>query len=68
LALLTSTLVFAFDPFMVATFRDLHWIAVWDGLVWGLLWRLTGNLYVTIVAHAVEVIVVYSAVRLVLMS
>jgi len=36
--------------------------------VWGLLWRLTGNLYVTIVAHAVEVIVVYSAVRLVLMS
>ena len=68
LALLTSTLVFAFDPFMVATFRDLHWIAVWDGLVWGLLWRLTGNLYATIVAHAVEVIVVYSAVRLVLMS
>ena len=68
LALLTSTLVFAFDPFMVATFRDLHWIAVWDGLVWGLLWLLTGNLYATIVAHAVEVIVVYSAVRSVLMS
>lgn len=68
LALTTSALVFAFDPFMVATFRHLHWIAVWDGLVWGLLWLLTRNLYATIVAHAVEVIVVYSAVRTALMS
>jgi hypothetical protein len=63
LALLTSAAVFAFDPFMVSTFRHLHWIALWDGLVWGLLWLLTRNLYATIVAHAVEVIVVYSAVR-----
>jgi len=62
-ALLTSTLVFAFDPFMVATFRHLHWIALWDGTVWGLLWLLTRNLYVTIAAHAVEVIIMYSAVR-----
>lgn len=68
LALMTTALVFAFDPFMVNTFRHLHWIALWDGLVWGLLWLLTRNLYVTIVAHAVEVIVVYSAVRSVLMS
>ena len=68
LALLTSALVFAFDPFMVVTFRHLHWIAVSDGLVWGVLWLLTRNLYVTIVAHAIEVIVVYSAVRSVLMS
>jgi membrane protease YdiL (CAAX protease family) len=67
LALLTSAVVFAFDPFMVGTFRHLHWIALWDGLVWGLLWLLTRNLYATIVAHAVEVIVVYSAVRSVLM-
>jgi membrane protease YdiL (CAAX protease family) len=68
LALLTSALVFAFDPFMVATFRHLHWIALWDGLVWGLLWLFTRNLYTAIVAHAVEVILVYSAVRAVLMS
>jgi membrane protease YdiL (CAAX protease family) len=68
LALMTSALVFTFDPFMVSTFRHLHWIALWDGLIWGLLWLLTRNLYATIVAHAVEVIVVYSAVRLVLMS
>jgi CAAX prenyl protease-like protein len=68
LALITSALVFAFDPFMVNTFRHLHWIAVWDGLLWGMLWLLTRNLYSTIVAHAVEVIVVYSAVRSALMS
>jgi thiamine transporter ThiT len=53
---------------MVATFRHLHWIALWDGCVWGLLWLLARNLYATIVAHAVEVILVYSAVRVALMS
>lgn len=68
LALMTSAMVFTFDPFMVATFRHLHWIALWDGLVWGFLWLLTRNLYATIVAHAIEVIVVYSLVRSVLMS
>jgi thiamine transporter ThiT len=68
LALLTSSLVFAFDPFMVSTFRHLHWIALWDGLVWGVLWLSTRNLYATIIAHAVEVIVVYSAVRAVLIA
>lgn len=68
LALLTSALVFAFDPFMVVTFRHLHWIALWDGFVWGLLWLIARNLYATIVAHAVEVILVYSAVRAALMG
>ena len=67
-ALFVSALVFAFDPFMVTTFQHLHWIAVWDGLVWGLIWLKTRNLYATIVAHAIEVIVMYSAVRSVLMS
>ncbi|MDH5192281.1 MAG: CPBP family glutamic-type intramembrane protease [Nitrospira sp.] len=63
LALLATTLTFAFDPFMVNTFRHLHWIALWDGLIWGLIWLRTRNLWITIVAHAVEVIVMYSAVR-----
>ena len=63
LALIASALIFAFDPFMVNTFQDLHWIAVWDGLIWGIIWLRTRNLYITIVAHAVEVIVMYSAVR-----
>jgi len=63
LALITSSLIFAFDPFMVNTFQDLHWIAVWDGLIWGAIWLRTRNLYITIVAHAVEVIVMYSSVK-----
>ena len=67
-ALLTSALVFATDPFMVNTFKQLHWIALWDGLIWAVLWIRTRNLFATIVAHAIEVIIVYSAVRTVLMS
>ena len=63
LALITSSLIFAFDPFMVNTFHHLHWIALWDGLIWGIIWLRTRNLYLTIVAHAVEVIALYSAVR-----
>jgi membrane protease YdiL (CAAX protease family) len=63
LALVTCALIFAFDPFMVNTFQHLHWIALWDGLIWGIIWLRTRNLYITIVAHAVEVIAMYSAVR-----
>jgi membrane protease YdiL (CAAX protease family) len=61
-----SALVFAFDPFMVNTFHHLHWIAVWDGMIWGILWVRTRNLYLTIMAHAVEVIIMYSVIRTVL--
>lgn len=67
LALFTSALVFAFDPFMVNTFQHLHWIALWDGLIWGLIWLITKNLYATIIAHAVEVLVMYGALRATLM-
>jgi membrane protease YdiL (CAAX protease family) len=63
LALATSALTFACDPFMVNTFRYLHWIALWDGLIWGAIWMRTRNLWTTIVAHAVEVLVMYSVVR-----
>jgi membrane protease YdiL (CAAX protease family) len=63
LALAVSSLTFAFDPFMVHTFQHLHWIAVWDGLIWGTIWLRTRNLWITIVAHAVEVIIMYSTVR-----
>jgi membrane protease YdiL (CAAX protease family) len=63
LALLAGALTFAFDPFMVNTFEDLHWIAVWDGLIWGAVWLRTRNLYITVAAHAVEVIVMYLSVR-----
>jgi len=66
MAIVMSALVFSFDPFMVATFKHLHWIAVWDGLVWGMMWVRLRNLYATIVAHAVEVIVMYSVLKLIL--
>ncbi len=66
LALITSAVAFSFDPFMVATFQHLHWIAIWDGLVWGAVRRKTNNLYIPVVAHAVEVMVMYSAVRMAL--
>jgi hypothetical protein len=58
-----SALAFAFDPFMVATFKHLHWIAVWDGLIWGTIWITLRNLYATVIAHAVEVIIMYLVVR-----
>ena len=63
-AITVSALVFSFDPFMVATFKDLHWIAVWDGLVWGMMWVRLRNLYATITAHAVEVIVMYAVLKI----
>lgn len=62
-ALAVTTLAFAFDPFMLATFKHLHWVAVWDGIVWGSLRLLLNNLYATIVAHAVEVMIVYTLLR-----
>lgn len=60
-----SALVFSLDPFMVATFKHLHWIAVWDGLVWGMMWMRLGNLYATIIAHALEVMVMYAVLKIV---
>lgn len=62
-ALVTSALAFTFDPFMINTFQHLHWIALWDGLIWGAIRLRTGNLSITIVAHAVEVMMMYLAVR-----
>jgi len=58
-----SARTFSFDPFMVSTFGSLHWIAVWDGLIWGWLWIRFTNLYAVIIAHAVEVIILYLTVR-----
>ncbi len=61
--LILSALTFSFDPFMVATFGNLHWIAVWDGVIWGSLWIRLKNLYTVIIAHAVEVLILYLTVR-----
>ncbi len=61
-----SALVFAFDPFLVNTFKHLHWIAVWDGVIWGWMFSKTRTLYATITAHAVEVVIMYLCVKTVL--
>lgn len=66
LAILGSALVFAFDPFMVMTFRHLHWIAVWDGLIWGWLWVRVRSLYAVILAHTIEVIIMYLSIKAVM--
>jgi membrane protease YdiL (CAAX protease family) len=66
LAIVLSSLLFSYDPFMVATFKHLHWIALWDGVVWGMIWVRIRNLYATIVAHTVEVIVMYSFLKITL--
>jgi membrane protease YdiL (CAAX protease family) len=63
MALGISSLAFAFDPFMVSTFQHLHWIAVWDGFIWGWLWLQTRNLYIPIAAHSMEVIMEYLIIR-----
>ena len=62
-AMLISALVFAFDPFMVMTFRHLHWIALWDGLIWAALFLRWRNLATVITAHAIEVTIMYLNVR-----
>ena len=63
-AVVISALVFAYDPFTVRVFQHLHWIAVWDGLVWGILLLRTGSLYATMAAHTVEVWVLYVWLKL----
>jgi len=63
-AVVVSALVFAHDPFMTRVFRHLHVIAVWDGLVWGLLLLRTGSLYATMAAHTVEVWILYVWLKL----
>ena len=62
-AMVVSALVFAFDPFMVMTFRHLHWIAVWDGLIWAGLFLWWRNLATVIAAHAIEVMILYLSVK-----
>ena len=63
-AILVSALAFSFDPFMARVFQHLHWIALWDGLVWGVLLLQTRSLYATMAAHTVEVWILYAWLKL----
>jgi len=60
-AVIISAVTFSRDPFMMTVFRGYHWLALTDGLIWGALLLRTRSLFSTIAAHAVEVILVYSA-------
>ena len=63
-AVTISAFAFAWDPFMVHVFRSLHWIALADGLIWGILLLRTQSLYATMAAHAVEVWILYAGIKL----
>jgi len=63
-AVVLASLMFAWDPFMVRVFQHLHWIALWDGLAWGILLLRTGSLYATMAAHTVEVWILYVSLKL----
>ncbi|HEY4485819.1 MAG TPA: CPBP family intramembrane glutamic endopeptidase [Nitrospiria bacterium] len=64
LAVTLSALVFSFDPFMISVFRGFHWLALTDGLIWGVLLLRTRSLYSVISAHAVEVMIVYTVLKI----
>jgi membrane protease YdiL (CAAX protease family) len=63
-AVTVSAFAFAWDPFMVDVFRSLHWIALMDGLIWGVLLLRTQSLYATMAAHTVEVWILYAGIKL----
>jgi membrane protease YdiL (CAAX protease family) len=59
-AIIASALFFAWDPFLVMSFRELHWLGWSDGVVWGYLFVRSGTLAAPIVAHGVEVGLLYA--------
>jgi membrane protease YdiL (CAAX protease family) len=59
-AIVTAALLFAWDPFLVLSFRELHWLGWSDGMVWGYLFYRSGTLLAPVVAHGVEVGLLYA--------
>lgn len=62
-AIVTASLFFAWDPFLVMSFREWHWLGWSDGVVWGYLFYRSGTLVAPIVAHGVEVSLLYVIFR-----
>jgi membrane protease YdiL (CAAX protease family) len=62
-AIIIAGLLFAWDPFLVMSFRELHWLGWSDGVVWGYLFYRSGTLVAPIVAHGVEVGLLYVVFR-----
>jgi membrane protease YdiL (CAAX protease family) len=65
-AIAGGALLFAWDPFLVLSFHEWHWLAWSDGIVWGYLFLRTGTLLAPMMAHGVEVTVLYIIFRWVL--
>ncbi|MBI3622126.1 MAG: CPBP family intramembrane metalloprotease [Nitrospirae bacterium] len=65
-AIVGGALLFAWDPFLVMSFHEWHWLGWSDGIVWGWLFVRTGTLLAPIAAHGVEVAALYTVFRWVL--
>lgn len=60
LAIALSAIVFSYDPFMLHYFKLYHWLALFDGIIWGYLFYRTGSILGPIAAHSICVIIVYT--------
>jgi membrane protease YdiL (CAAX protease family) len=65
-AILVAAWLFAWDPFLVFSFREFHWLGLTDGIVWGYLFVRSGSLLAPMLAHGVEVGLLYGCFRWVL--
>ncbi|HTP41409.1 MAG TPA: CPBP family glutamic-type intramembrane protease [Nitrospiria bacterium] len=65
-AIVCGGLLFAWDPFLVMSFHEWHWLGWSDGIVWGWLLLRTGTLLAPMMAHGVEVTSLYIIFRWVL--
>lgn len=65
-AIVCGALLFAWDPFLVMSFHEWHWLGWSDGIVWGYLFLRTGTLLAPMAAHGVEVTALYIIFRWVL--
>jgi membrane protease YdiL (CAAX protease family) len=65
-AIVCGALLFAWDPFLVMSFHEWHWLGWTDGIVWGYLFLRTGTLLAPMMAHGVEVTTLYIIFRWVL--
>ncbi|MFO0733353.1 MAG: hypothetical protein U0361_20780 [Nitrospiraceae bacterium] len=65
MAIPLSAVLLGSTPSWWQPFRHLHWIAVWDGLIWASLQHRRRNLNIPI-TYSIEVVVLYSVMRRVL--
>jgi len=66
MAIAGGALLFAWDPFLVMSFHEWHWLGWSDGLIWGWLFVRTGTLLAPMAAHGVEVALLYAVFKWVL--